>query len=125
MVKRTHLTPPTGLPATNQHAMRRGGARRELSDRVVLETAGHVERRTLIGWALNVSRGGVRIVLEDTVTLGEAFAVAVGDDPTVRSGRIVWLQEEPDGFVCGIEYLLAPGEEPKTVPPPPLGSLKL
>jgi hypothetical protein len=62
----------------------------------------------LEGWALNVSRGGVRVILEDKVELGAQFDVVVQEasesEAPSRSGRIVWLQEEPDGVVAGIEY---------------------
>ena len=117
------------------HATRRGGARREVSARVTLvprsaprtapatgvqadgdgagdgdgddvEAAG----RTLEGWALNVSRGGVRVILEEKVELGAEFEIAMVDGtalaeaPTLRVGRIVWVQEEPDGVVAGVEF---------------------
>ena len=98
--------------------MRRGGARREVSDRVVLRRG----PRLVAGWALNVSRGGLRLISEDTLELGETFDVTLGDDPLVREGRVVWLQQEPDGVICGIAYVLGADEPPKTVPPPPPGS---
>lgn len=98
--------------------MRRGGARREVTERVVLRRG---ETR-YEGWALNVSRGGVRLILEDAIELGETFEVTLGDDPFERTGKVVWLQEEPDGVVCGLAYMLGAGEGPKTVPPPPPGS---
>lgn len=103
--------------------MRRGGARREVSDRVKLRA----DERTLEGWALNVSRGGVRVIVEDPVALGEVFEITLGsgDDTLVRSGRVVWIQEEPDGMVCGLAFVLAANEGPKSVPPPPPGSRTL
>ena len=58
------------------------------------------------GWALNVSRGGVRVVIEDKVELGMEYEVTLstGADPgTSCMGRVVWIQEEPDGVICGIE----------------------
>lgn len=64
---------------------------------------------SLEGWALNVSHGGVRVILEDKVELGAQFDVTIvqaasqNEDPP-RFGRIVWLQEEPDGVVAGIEF---------------------
>jgi len=98
--------------------MRRGGARREVTERVLLRRGD----TKLDGWALNVSRGGVRLILEDPVELGDVFGVVLGDDPFERPGKVVWLQEEPDGVVCGIAYQLADDEPPKTIPPPPPGS---
>jgi hypothetical protein len=60
----------------------------------------------LSGWALNMSRGGVRVMLAQKVDLGSTFEVTLstGADPvTSCMGRVVWVQEEPDGVVCGIE----------------------
>ena len=96
------------------HATRRGGARREVSARVTLATredggrSGAVE--PLEGWALNVSRGGVRVIPEQKVELGAEFEVtlvdgaSLGEVPPSRVGRIVWVQEEPDGVIAGIEF---------------------
>jgi PilZ domain len=101
---RKHLTPSLGVALVDgSHAMRRsGGARREVSDRVVLKGA----ERTYEGWALNVSRGGVRAILEEQVVLGAEFEVTVGDStPLVRHARVVWLQEEKDGVVVGLEFI--------------------
>ncbi|MGO8997094.1 MAG: PilZ domain-containing protein [Polyangiaceae bacterium] len=108
MNKRRSLTPVTGLSKPGEHAMRRGGARQTVSDRVTFRGAGSTVRE---GWALNVSRGGVRAILDDDtgkVELGEEYDITVGNaDPAkAKKGRIVWLQEEPDGFVVGVEYLV-------------------
>jgi hypothetical protein len=109
-------------------AARRGGARQTVSDRVTFRGASGAVRE---GWALNVSRGGIRAILDDDtgkVELGEEYAIIVGDpgDEAAASGKgskggkgsgsgkgsgngkkgkIVWLQEEPDGFVVGVEYI--------------------
>jgi hypothetical protein len=75
-----------------------------VSTRVFLRDATGATRE---GWALNVSRGGVRVILEDKVELGSEFEVTIstGSDPaTPVTGRIVWVQEEPDGVVVGIEF---------------------
>jgi hypothetical protein len=86
------------------HATRRGGARHEVSARVALKAkSGEV----LEGWALNVSRGGVRVILEEKVELGSEFEVTLStgeDSATPIIGRVVWVQEEPDGVVAGIEF---------------------
>jgi hypothetical protein len=92
------------------HATRRGGARREISARVTLASRSGDDERTLEGWALNVSRGGVRVILEEKVDLGAEFEIsmvdgpALAEAPTVRLGRVVWVQEEPDGVVAGVEF---------------------
>ncbi len=120
----THPVPavPTGaapVGGPGVHAMRRGGARREVTERVTLKTE---EGKELEGWALNVSRGGIRIILEDKVTLGQRFDVTLGSDEVlVRPGRVVWVQEEPDGVIVGIEFTGLSGTV-KSVPPPPEGA---
>ena len=76
----------------------------------------------LEGWALNVSRGGVRVILEEKVELGKEFDVTVGDPAkggTAARGRIVWVQEEPDGVIAGVEFVGQSGTH-KSSPPPPL-----
>lgn len=104
---RRSLTPtPPALPTDEDvHATRRGGARHDLSSRVTLKAK---TGALLEGWALNVSRGGIRVILEDhPVELGDELEVTIrtGDDPaTPLVGRVVWVQEEPDGVVAGIEF---------------------
>ena len=109
---RRSLTPATGVPiaASGSHAMRRGGARPEVSERVNLLGPNF---KTRDGWALNVSRGGVRVILEEMVELGEEYQVTVGADESRqlnRRARVVWVQEEHDGFVVGLEFMFASGE---------------
>jgi hypothetical protein len=69
------------------------------------------------GWTLNVSRGGVRIVLEEPVAAGAEYAVLIGEEPA-RRGRVVWVRDEADGQIAGIEFTDRDGESsPGTVPP--------
>jgi hypothetical protein len=136
--KRRSLTPDTGIPNVLPGAQaRRGGARRTASDRVTFRGETGAVRE---GWALNVSRGGIRAILDDDtgrVELGEEYVISIGvsdgsassdatGEQTGRAGRIVWLQEEPDGFVVGVEYLLSPSGKhpaaPPSAPAPPPGS---
>jgi len=66
--------------------------------------------KVLEGWALNVSRGGVRVILEEKIEPGTHFEVTLiggsgGPEPQPpQVGRVVWIQEEPDGVVAGIEF---------------------
>ena len=124
MKNRRSLTPPQGVPQLKgMHAMRRGGARREMSARVIMQGIGDdASREALEGWALNVSRGGVRVILEEKVELGKEFDVTVGDpetDGTAARGRIVWVQEEPDGVIAGVEFVGTSGTHKSSPPPPP------
>ncbi len=77
------------------------------------------------GWALNISRGGVRAVVEKKVSLGDEFEVTVGaETPLTRRGRVVWVQEEKDGMICGVEFLNASGQHRlSTMPPAPRASV--
>lgn len=87
--------------------MRRAGVRREVTERVKLEDA---QGKVLEGWALNVSRGGLRVILEDQVELGQQLRATIGTDEVLeRAGRVVWIQEEPDGVIVGIEFLTDSG----------------
>ncbi|MCA9585196.1 MAG: PilZ domain-containing protein [Myxococcales bacterium] len=115
MTKRSSITPEQGNVPSGVHAMRRGGARREVSDRVSLLGP---DGRVLEGWALNVSRGGLRAILEEKVDLGEQFDITLGaaDDGLTRKGRVVWVQEEPDGVIVGLEFTSLSGMH-KSVPP--------
>ena len=89
-----------------------GGARREASDRVLLRRAdSDVE-----GWTLNVSRGGLRVVVEESFRVGESMEVIIGSDldAAPRPARVVWVKEAADGQICGIQLLDTNG----SVPPP-------
>ena len=70
----------------------------------------------VIGWTLNVSRGGVRVIVEDPVELGKEYQIVVGDGlARPRPGRVVWVQDEADGQIAGVQFLDSDGT------PPPLG----
>src|SRR5882724_7323892 len=118
MAKRRSLTPGTGSPLGDVHATRRGsgGARRESADRVFLRN-GAAE---LSGWALNTSRGGVRVILEEKVELGGEYDVEIGSDDAAgkRRARVVWVQEETDGMIVGLEFTDQKPDGPPAHRPP-------
>ena len=118
VTKKTTPTPAHGMKMpSGVHAMRRGGARREVTERVSLKAE---DGTTHDGWALNVSRGGLRAILEEKVVLGQKFDVAIGtDEVMLRPSRVVWVQEEPDGVIVGLEFMSLSGTQ-KSVPPPPM-----
>src|SRR5436189_246209 len=74
---------PSGI-----HAMRRGGARREVTERVTLRSE---EGPPLEGWALNVSRGGLRVILEEKVVLGQKFDVTIGVELPFAAVNVAFL----------------------------------
>jgi hypothetical protein len=101
-LNRKSLTPPSldptepGIPPTR----RAGGARREVSDRIQFFQGD----RELTGWALNLSRGGIRAIVEDPIDLGGIYELAIGDAPRRRC-QVVWVQQEPDGAIVGLTFL--------------------
>jgi hypothetical protein len=91
--------------AKEGHGLRRGGPRQTVSDKVVFRPLDPAKGVAREGWALNESRGGLRAILEEgKVDLGDEYEVVIGESPP-RRARVVWLQEEPDGFVVGVEYV--------------------
>ena len=104
------------MPAVDgTHPVRRGGARHELTERIRIVGK---NLKTREGWALNVSRGGVRAILEESVELGEEYEITIGEEGTnpalTRHGRVVWVQDEPDGVIVGFEFRFATGATPIT-----------
>lgn len=112
---RRSLTPDIGVPAVGgAHPVRRGGARHEVTERIRI-VGKNLKSRD--GWALNVSRGGVRAILEEPVELGEEYEITVGAEdgsgPSLtRKGRVVWVQDEPDGVIVGFEFMYTSGANP-------------
>ena len=71
----------------------------------------------LAAWTLNVSRGGLRLVVEDPVIVGETYEVAVGD-ASARPAIVVWTREEADGQIAGLRFVdVDNGEVPPSVMP--------
>jgi hypothetical protein len=97
---RPNSEPDGLLRAPRRHA---GGARREASERVLLRADGFETH----GWTLNVSRGGVRAIVEDALTEGAEYLIVVGDEDASKPRRasVVWLQDESDGQIVGLKYL--------------------
>jgi hypothetical protein len=135
---RRSLTPPLGVPTGGVdggvHATRRAGARHEVSRRVTLQCLGGKRGDAVLdGWALNVSRGGIRVILEDKVEPGEEFDITLVDGATAasasdspvstraRRGCVVWVQEEHDGVVAGIAFKGAQVQSDPPAPPKPDG----
>ena len=94
-----------------------GGSRHEASERVVIRTDGF----ETIGWTLNVSRGGVRVVVEEPVDEGAVYDIVIGDQEPSRRARVVWIQVQADGEIVGLQFLGVEGSVP---PPPPVSAPK-
>ena len=83
-----------------------GGARREATERVVIQSAGFETE----AWTLNVSRGGLRVVLEEPVIVGSDYQVVIGVNMP-RPARVVWVRDESDGQIAGLQFLDVEGAE--------------
>jgi hypothetical protein len=101
---------PSGNPEVEARSPRRntGGARREASERVRLSAPGFETS----GWTLNVSRGGVRAVVEEALKIGAEYDFWMGDDETQHRVSVVWAQDESDGQIVGLKYLDGEGSVP-------------
>jgi PilZ domain len=101
-------TPPS---SSEVHAQRRatGGARREAAERVTLRGPDSETH----GWTLNVSRGGMRAIVEEPVKSGVEYELLVGDaEDTARKVAVVWVQDEADGQIVGVRFLDVAGSVP-------------
>jgi len=93
------------------HAQRRatGGARREATERVTLRGPDFETH----GWTLNVSRGGMRAIVEEPVKSGVEYELIVGDAAeSARKVAVVWVQDEADGQIVGVRFLDVVGSMP-------------
>jgi len=98
-------------PATELHAQRRatGGARREATERVTLRGPNFETH----GWTLNVSRGGMRAIVEEPVKSGVEYELLVGGmEESARKVSVVWVQDEADGQIVGVRFLDVAGSVP-------------
>ena len=97
------------IRAPRRHA---GGARFEASERVLVRAADFETH----GWTLNVSRGGIRAIVEDPLVQGSEYQLTVGDEETApaRRASVAWLQDEADGQIVGLKYL----DVEDSAPPP-------
>ena len=95
---KTNRPPSSETP----HSQRRqgGGARVESSERVVTLRANAQETS---GWTLNVSRGGLRAVVEQALDPSLEYEVAVGEAPA-RRACIAWAKGEADGQIVGLRF---------------------
>jgi hypothetical protein len=89
-----------------------GGRRLEASERVVLVPQGSEGEDTqeLTAWTLNLSHGGLRVVVEDPIVVGAEYLVSVGE-AEARRARVVWLRQESDGQIAGMKFSDSLGED--------------
>jgi len=85
-----------------------GGARTELTERVTIRA----EEFETQGWTLNVSRGGLRAVVEERLSAGVEYEVVFGESQPPRRATLVWSQEERDGQIVGMKFVDEAGVPP-------------
>lgn len=100
-----------------------------MSDRVRIVAGGASASSEVEGWALNISNGGLRCIVdtdginaEELFGLGKIVDVFVGD-AAARPARIVWVQSEPDGAIIGVAFTDHDEERPPSAPPPAPGGV--
>jgi hypothetical protein len=93
-----------GRSADRDARARRKFARRPVNVRVALDG-----KSTADGWALNLSAGGIRVMCEDTLAVGDMLGLRIdGAEDGIDlagHGRVVWVKRCRDGFVSGIEFV--------------------
>lgn len=60
------------------------------------------------GIVLNVSVGGLRVVLDRALPIGEVCVLRVRHEPgseTTEHARVIWVKQRPDGCVVGLEFV--------------------
>jgi len=63
------------------------------------------------GLAINASVGGLRIAVDMGVAVDQICTMRVRTAPnheTIEHARVVWSQAQPDGYVLGLEFIVAP-----------------
>lgn len=102
---RLRVTTPPPPPSSPPGALRRNGGGRVAFDRRAVIVSGG---RSFDAWSMNVSRGGLRVIMEDEVASGDEVEVVVGDpgepDHFRKASRVAWVQPEQGGFIVGLEF---------------------
>jgi len=70
-----------------------------------------VHEQETTGWTLNVSRGGLRAVVEQPLDPSVEYEVVVGEAPA-RRASVAWTKAEADGQIVGLRFLDVEGSVP-------------
>ncbi len=87
-----------------------GCTSRRSSERRPVNVKVEIDGKPGDAWAINLSNGGVRIVAEARLEVGEQVFLRMGDRPETGlqgKGRVVWVREQGEDVVAGIEFLEA------------------
>lgn len=60
------------------------------------------------GWTLNISHGGMRVITEAMLHVGELLTLEVPSKVACYRGRVrvQWVRSESDGVVAGLEFVV-------------------
>jgi hypothetical protein len=105
---------PAPEEGDDQHTRREAGARRETSEPLVFYR-GDGGNTEIGGWALNISGGGLRAILDEPLDVDEELELSIGGAAR-RSVRVVWIRTEKGGAIVGLAFT---DQAPGSVPPPP------
>jgi hypothetical protein len=102
----------------------RKSERRELDARVTLSASAGP---AIDGWSLNISDGGIRVLAEAPLFVGEEVDLEIHDvpeHPGPRKARVVWVRRERDGSIAGLQFVECSGlhriaRDATTLPAPP------
>jgi hypothetical protein len=58
------------------------------------------------GWALNICHGGLRVITEEALAIGDFLGIEVTSSGTLYAGkaRVCWVRKEADGVVAGLQF---------------------
>ena len=58
------------------------------------------------GWALNICHGGLRVITEEALAIGDFLGIEVMSSGTLYAGqaRVCWVRKEADGVVAGLQF---------------------
>ncbi len=97
--------------SSDPHARRESGARMQVSEPIIL--SGRDD--DIHGWTLNISRGGLRAIVDEPLIVGDRYQVAVGEGGQPRAGRVVWVKpDKGGGCIFGFSF-----DDSTSAPPPP------
>lgn len=98
---------PTARPTTDiaQDSDRRRQRRIPFDDEIEIWQRGARGRADRYpAWGLNISSGGIRIILTRTLNEGERVGIQLRRDRHALPGRVAWVKPHRDGCVAGIAF---------------------
>ena len=113
-IVKSYPPPESSAPPAWTPRRSAGGARKEATERIVVRAPGF----ETTGWTLNVSRGGLRAIVEERLTLEVDYEVTIGES-AARRAALVWSQDQADGQIVGLKYLDVDGSVPPRDPSAP------